>query len=62
MKMILLCLLFILCVILPSLFRLLEGMEYSTELLDRGPHYTTTPQERGLLSDIDVSLNRVSTL
>jgi hypothetical protein len=46
MKLLGLFLLFVLCLCLPSLFVFLEGLEYSTELLDKADKYTTTPEER----------------
>jgi hypothetical protein len=61
MKHILLFLVFVLCILLPFLFRLLEGMEYSTEIHDTGVHYTTAPEDRILLDLKDSSGNQLPT-
>lgn len=46
MKLLLLAILLIVCISLPYMLSFLEGMEYSTELLDKEEKYTTLPEER----------------
>lgn len=56
MKIYIFILLFILCVLLPFMFKLLEGMEYNTELLDKAPKFISPPEELEL---IDLSYNEM---
>jgi hypothetical protein len=49
MNLYILVILFILCLILPRIFIFLEGMEYSTEILDQEPKFNISTEERGLL-------------
>jgi len=49
MNLVFLFLLFILCLLLPTLLNLLEGLEYDTKELDAGVHHTTTPEERAAI-------------
>jgi hypothetical protein len=59
MKILWLFLLFILCVLLPRIFKLLEGNQniYSTELLDNGPHSTSPIVDGILMATRDISFN-----
>lgn len=60
MNLVILFMLFILCVLLPFMFNLLEGMSsstYSTDILDKEEKYTTPPEERILFPLKDASLN-----
>jgi hypothetical protein len=58
MNLLFLLLLFVLCILLPHLFTCLEGMEYSTEALDREEKRTTSP-DLLLTATNDPSLNKI---
>lgn len=59
MKLLLLAILFIICISFPYMLTFLEGMDYSTELLDREKKYRTLPEERILYALKDVTFNDI---
>jgi len=59
MRLLLLAILFIVCISLPSMLFFLEGMEYTTELLDNEEKYRTLPEERILYELKDLSFNEI---
>jgi len=63
MRLLFLALLFVICVLLPSLFRVLEGIEnpstskqiaYSTQIMDEAEKYT----EEKILGPMDIKIGR----